>query len=135
MSFQGVHSLAESAPWPTPADLNTDYPSESDAALLQAELCQTLHALVSRLPSRLRRVVVAYYGLAAEPPCSLRQLGKRFGLSHEAVRLSLWAALVWLRHPAHSLVVRQMLGRNTVADYQYADTLAQRWLRRRGGRR
>ncbi len=132
---QGVHSPAESSPRPTPVDLNTDYPDEPDAALLQAELCQTLHALVSRLPPRLRQVVVAYYGLDDEPPCSLRQLGRQLGLSHEAIRLHLWASLVWLRHPGHSLGLRQMLGCNTVADYQLADAAAQRWLRRRGGRR
>ena len=110
-------------------------PDEPDQALLEAEVDQTLHALVQRLPIRLRQVVVAYYGLADEPPCSLRQLGKTLGLSHEAVRLRLWASLVWLRHPGHSLGLRQLLGRNTVADYQLADTAAQRWLRRRGGRR
>ena len=110
-------------------------PDEPDGALLEAEVEQTLHALVQRLPIRLRQVVVAYYGLADEPPCSLRQLGKRLGLSHEAVRLRLWAALVWLRHPAHSLALRRLLGRNSVADYQLADTAAQRWLRRRGSRR
>ena len=51
-------------------------------------------------------------------------------VSHEAVRLRLWAALVWLRHPAHSPPLCQMLGRNTVADYEHADALAQRWLRK-----
>lgn len=116
-----------------PADLQSEV--DPDEALAHAETLQTLHALVSRLPRSLREVVVAYYGLAEEPPCSLRQLGKRLGLSHEAVRLRLWAALVWLRHPAHSLVLRQLLGRNSVADYQVADSAAQAWLRRRGGRR
>jgi RNA polymerase sigma factor (sigma-70 family) len=118
-----------------PPDPLADFPSDLDEALLEAEVDQTLHTLVQHLPIRLRQVVVAYYGLADEPPRSLRQLGKTLGLSHEAVRLRLWAALVWLRHPGHSLALRQMLGRNSVADYQLADTAAQRWLRRRGGRR
>jgi DNA-directed RNA polymerase sigma subunit (sigma70/sigma32) len=96
---------------------------------------RTLDALVNRLPSRLRQVVVAYYGLADEPPCSLRQLGRQLGLSHEAVRLRLFAALVWLRHPAHSLALRQLLDCNSAADYQLADAAAGRWLRRRGGHR
>ena len=43
-------------------------------------------------------------------------------------------ALVWLRHPAHSYALHSLLERHTVADYQAADVLAQRWLRRRGGR-
>ena len=43
-------------------------------------------------------------------------------------------ALVRLRHPAHSQMLRSLLGRHTLADYEAADALAQRWLRRRGGR-
>lgn len=109
--------------------------AEPDEALLQAERVSALHTLVRRLPTTLRQVVIAYYGLGEEPPRSLRQLGRQLGLSHEAVRLRLWAALVWLRHPAHSLALRQMLGCNTVADYQLSDAAAGRWLRRRGGRR
>ncbi len=118
-----------------PADaLAPDWP-EPDAALLQGEALSALHALVERLSPRLREVVVAYYGLGDSPPRSLRQLGARLGLSHEAVRLRLWAALVWLRHPGHSLALRQLLGCNSLADHQQADGLAQAWLRRRGGRR
>jgi RNA polymerase sigma factor (sigma-70 family) len=126
---------AEVAARPIRADLTTEHPDEPDAALLQAETLWTLHALVDQLPPRLRQVVVAYYGLGAEPPRTLRQLGALLGLSHEAVRLRLWAALVWLRHPAHSLALRRLLECNTLADHQLADGLAQAWLRRRGGRR
>lgn len=107
---------------------------ELDEALLQAETRSALHALVGHLPTSLRQVVIAYYGLADQPRRSLRQLGRELGLSHEAVRLRLWAALVWLRHPRHSLALRQLLGHNTVADYESADALAQRFLCRRGGR-
>lgn len=79
--------------------------------------------------------MIAYYGLADEPPQSLRQIGRHVGLSHEAVRLRLWAALVWLRHPAHSLPLRQLLDMNSAIQYQRADDLAQTWLRKRGDRR
>lgn len=110
-------------------------PPEPEVAALQHELQAALCALVGRLPERLRPVVIAYYGLAGAPPQSLRQLARALGCSHEAVRLRLWAALVWLRQPAHSLALRQLLDRNTAADYEHADALAARWLRRRGGRR
>lgn len=120
---------------PPSVDLLANLQAEPDEALLQAERVSALHALVRRLPTALRQVVIAYYGLGDEPPRSLRQLGRQLGLSHEAVRLRLLASLVWLRHPAHSLALRQLLGRNTVADYEHADVLAQRFLRRRGGRR
>ena len=118
------------------AALSTDFADlpEPDAVLVHAETLRTLHALVEKLPPRPRQVVVAYYGLADEPPHSLRQLGRELGLSHEAVRLRLWAALVWLRHPAHSLELRQLLECNSAQDHQLADLAAQAWLRRRGGR-
>jgi hypothetical protein len=44
-------------------------------------------------------------------------------------------ALVWLRQPAHSQELRSLLERNGLHDYEWADQLAQAWLRRRGGRR
>lgn len=126
-----------SRPLPALADLPVDFADvpEPDAALLHAEALSALHALVEKLPPRLREVVVAYYGLGDSPPRSFRELGRELGISHEAVRLHLWAALVWLRHPTHSLGLRQLLDCNSLADHQLADGLAQAWLRRRGGRR
>ena len=112
-------------------------PASPDPAgqLMQAEVQAALYNLLDCLPQRLQRVIVAYYGLQEQLPCSLRQLGRAWGLSHEGVRQQLLAALVWLRHPAHSLTLRQLLDRNTISDYEQADALAQTWLRRRGGRR
>lgn len=108
---------------------------DSDASLLRDEVWCALHVMVDRLPAMLRPIVIAYYGLADEPPRSLRQIGRQMSLSHEAVRLRLWAALVWLRHPAHSLPLRQLLDCNSSTEYERADRLAQVWLRKRGGRR
>jgi len=93
-----------------------------------------LCALLQRLPTRLRRVIVARYGLDGSSPLSYRQLGAFLGLSHERARQLHIEALVWLRHPAHSQTLRSLLHRHTLADYECADALAQRWLRRRGGR-
>jgi RNA polymerase sigma factor (sigma-70 family) len=93
-----------------------------------------LRSLVDSLPIHLRQVVILYYGLQDHPPHSLRQLGHKLGISHEMVRQRLLAALVHLRHPANSLPLRQLLDRNTITDYEYADQLAQAFLRRRGGR-
>jgi len=81
---------------------------------------EALCTLVSRLPDRLRRVLLARYGLDGHPSRSLRQLGAQLGLSHERVRQLEQDALAWLRHPAHSLLLRQQLGKNTVADYRHA---------------
>jgi RNA polymerase sigma factor (sigma-70 family) len=95
---------------------------------------QSLHDLVHRLPQRLRQVVVARYGLDGHPPAFYRQIGATLGLSGERARQLHTEALVWLRHPAHSYVLRSLLDRHTLADYEIADDLAQQWLRRRGGR-
>ena len=119
---------------PLPPLASADQPPDPDATLLGHEVSDTLHALVRQLPAPLRQVVVSYYGLADQPPHTFRQIGRQIGLSHEAVRLRLWAALVWLRHPSHSLPLRQLLDLNTVRQYQHADDLAQAWLRKRGGR-
>ncbi len=96
---------------------------------------QVLHDLVECLPERLQQVAVARYGLDGHPPAIYRQIGATLGLSGERARQLHTEALVWLRHPAHSYVLRSLLGRHTLADYEAADELAQRWLRRRGGRR
>jgi len=123
---------------PPPQECLTPHPPlptvDVDDRLLQGEVYACLHHMVDRLPPYLRQVVVLYYGLDEHPPHSLRQLGKRLGISHEMVRKRLLAALVRLRQPANSLCLRQLLDRNTVAEYQYADKLAQCFLRLRGGR-
>jgi RNA polymerase sigma factor (sigma-70 family) len=93
-----------------------------------------LHRLVRRLPDRLRGIIVARYGLTGQPSATYCQIGSIWGLSGERVRQLHTAALVWLRHPAHSHQVRSLLGRHSRADYQNADCQAQRWLQQRGGR-
>jgi RNA polymerase sigma factor (sigma-70 family) len=92
-----------------------------------------LHALVGELPKRLRRVIVGRYGLGKQPPCTLKELGEELGLSGERVRQLQQEALAWLRHPAHSWHLRQLLGKNTAADYRRA--LAQNAALRRSRRK
>lgn len=78
--------------------------------------------LVSQLPERLRQVIVGRYGLGEDPPCTLQELGKELGLTSERVRQLQQEALAWLRHPAHSWRLRQLVGKNTAADYRRALT-------------
>ena len=91
-----------------------------DESVEQTLIREALLALLSQLPHRLRLVIVARYGLDGHPPHTLRQLGAQLGLSHERIRQLQQDALAWLRHPAHSLRLRQLLGRNTAADYRRA---------------
>jgi RNA polymerase primary sigma factor/RNA polymerase sigma factor len=100
------------APWLQAPDLD----EHIDRVLVH----EALSTLLSRLPDRLRGVIMARYGLDGHPPRSLRQLGAQLGLSHERIRQLEQDALAWLRHPAHSLLLRQRLGKNTAADYRQA---------------
>jgi RNA polymerase sigma factor (sigma-70 family) len=106
------------------------------AAIWEAKAIQgALRALVRRLPPRLEYVVVARYGLNGHSPLFYRQIGAALGLTGERARQLHTEALVWLRHPAHSYLLRSLLERHTLADYESSDAQAQRWLRqRRGGR-
>jgi RNA polymerase sigma factor (sigma-70 family) len=104
------------------------------AGELERKLVQSvLLDLVSQLPDRLRRVIVGRYGLGEDPPCLLKELGKELVLTGERVRQLQQDALAWLRHPAHSWRLRQLVGKNTAADYRRA--LAQNAALRRSRRR
>lgn len=126
---------AQTQAQPPPQEYLTPVPPaadpDPDALLLVHEVHACLQQMVNRLPPHLRQVVVLYYGLDDHPPHSFRQLGRRLHISHEMVRQRLLAALVRLRQPANSLSLRQLLDRNTVADYERAYALTQRYLRRR----
>jgi RNA polymerase sigma factor (sigma-70 family) len=102
--------------------------------LEEVEIRQTLHELVLRLPERLRFVIVAYYGLDGSPGQIYREIGAQLGLCKQRVQQLHVEALVWLRHPAHSQELRSLLQRHSQREYEWADELAQAWLRQRGGR-
>lgn len=108
--------------------------SDLDEHVGRALVYEALSTLLARLPARLRGVIIARYGLDGQPSCSLRQLGTQLGLSHERIRQLEQDALAWLRHPAHSLLLRQRLDKNTVADYRQALTRNTALRRARRGR-
>jgi RNA polymerase sigma factor (sigma-70 family) len=112
------------------------YPVGPDPAWLreQREVERSLQALVKRLPRRLRWVIQNYYGCEGCLAHTFRALGVRLGVCGERIRQLHEEALVWLRQPAHSQELRQLLARHTQAQYELAEQLAQLRLRRRGGR-
>jgi RNA polymerase sigma factor (sigma-70 family) len=117
--------------WPGQVPTSWEEPDPEDW-VEQILILEALGKLVGRLPERLRRVVVARYGLGDQPPRTLKSVGLELGLRRERVRQLQQDALAWLRHPAHSLSLRQFLGRNTVADYRRA--LAENTMLRRARR-
>lgn len=88
--------------------------------VLAWEVHATLYAMVARLPTKQRWIVCAYYGLDGWGGCTLAQLGGRLGCSRQAVHYHLHKALVSLRHPVFSAMLRALLGHNRRADYLQA---------------
>ena len=88
--------------------------------VLAWEVQATLQAMVARLPDKQRWIVCAYYGLDGRGGCTLAQLGGRLGCSRQAVHYHLHKALVSLRHPVFSAMLRALLGRNRRVDYLQA---------------
>lgn len=100
----------------------------------QRELKECLQESVGRLPERLRTVITTYYGLDGKSTKFYREIGAELGVTKQRIQQLHVAALVWLRHPAHSQELREMLQRHSQQEYKWAEEVAQEWLRRRGGR-
>jgi len=114
-------------PPPSAPPADVDPVSASEVCAIQAALLD----LVARLPHHLRAIVVAHYGLGDEPPASFRSIGARLGLTKQRIHQLHVEALIWLRQPAHSQLLRSLLDRHTLADYEQAEALAQAWRRQR----
>ena len=99
----------------------------------QLLVCEALYACVDRLPDRLKTIIVFRYGLDGHPLRTLGQLGVELGVSYERVRQLQQDALAWLRHPARSSRLRQLVDKNRAVDYRHA--LAQNAAMRRSRRR
>ena len=110
------------------------YTPDLDEWLDQLLTYQALYATVARLPDRLKQVIVFRYGLAGHPLRTLKQLGTELGITYERVRQLQQDALAWLRQPARSSRLRQLVDKNTATDYRQAlaSNAALRRSRRRG---
>lgn len=119
---------------------NTSQPSEPGELpdltqqLYRAQVQAELHRLVAKLPPRLRRVVVAHYGLAgSNPPESFAAIGSTLGVTRQRVQQLHVEALLWLAQPAHSLALRRLLERNQRRDYQQFASRQRKLFRTRRG--
>lgn len=96
---------------------------------------EMLHRLVAALPRRRwREVIVTHYGLGGHPPQTLTEMARAWGVSPQRIFQLRTEALLWLGHPARSLALRQLLDRNTVADYRAYLARQRRWQRMKRGR-
>jgi RNA polymerase sigma factor (sigma-70 family) len=95
-------------------------PAEPLLDVLEWEVETVLGTLVEQLPAKQRLVVRAYYGLDGRGGRTLAQVGQQLGCTRQAVHYHLHKALVSLRHPVFSAVLRALLGRNRREDYLQA---------------
>ena len=109
--------------------------STAEDALWWEQVCATLAEMVTRLPDPLQEVVVAYYGLGGEPPCTLATIGRWYDVTGEMVRVWRNEALVQLRMPLFSTPLRQLCDQDTRQAYARAQTLNGAWLGRRRRRK
>jgi RNA polymerase sporulation-specific sigma factor len=109
--------LAEREQWSARTPATVASYVDPQVEVLAWEVEATLYAMVERLPAKQRWVVCTYYGLDGWGGCTLAQLGSRLGCSRQAVHYHLRKALLRLRHPAFSLLLRAMLGYNRRLDY------------------
>lgn len=88
--------------------------------VLVREVESVLRVMVAHLPVKQGWIVSAYYGLDDQGGCTLKQLGQQLGCTRQAVHYHLRQALLRLRHPAFSALLRALLGLNRRADYRRA---------------
>ncbi|MFQ5861243.1 MAG: sigma-70 family RNA polymerase sigma factor [Dehalococcoidia bacterium] len=124
---------------PHPQELLTPHPPQEapdlDEQAEEALVHGALHRLVARLPRPLDYVIVTRYGLYGRPPQTFTTIGQALGVTRQRAHQLHTEALLWLAHPAHSLALRKLLDRNTVADYQVYLARLRTWLRARRGLR
>lgn len=94
-------------------------------------IAEALREVVAHLPYRLYVVIVARYGLHGEAPHTFAAIGRMLGVTRQRAHQLHVEALLWLAHPAHSVALRRLVDRNTVADYQAYLRCQRDWLRTR----
>lgn len=115
-AVHGAEKEEEAVLIPVLPALSVDPRTEVQAGEVQTALC----AMVARLPGLQRWVVCTYYGLDGRGGCTLAELGRRRGCSRQAIHYHLRKALIALRHPAFSALLRALLDRNSRAAYRDA---------------
>jgi RNA polymerase sigma factor (sigma-70 family) len=104
-------------------------PTEALEELERLLVCDTLYDLVCELPCRLAYVIVARYGLTGEPPQPWPVIAEGLRVTRQRVQQLHTEAILWLAHPAYSLQLRQLVGRNRVADYRAYHARLHAWQR------
>ena len=111
-------------------------PVDAAAALvMEDEIRRALWEAVDRLPERLRRVIIAVYGLDGAEPQTMASLGREWGFCGEWIRRLRNDALLLLRLPAFSANLRELCEQETRESYLRTQRMNREWLRQRNWRR
>jgi RNA polymerase sigma factor (sigma-70 family) len=111
-----------------------DCPLDSEQVVGEVEhrlVCDALYDLIGSLPRRLAYVIVARYGLTSDAPQTWLAIAQTLHVTRQRVQQLHAEALLWLAHPSHSLQLRQLVGRHTVADYRAYLLRLRTWQRAR----
>ena len=100
-----------------------------------SEVHQVLREAVSRLPERLRQVIIIAYGLDGEAPRTLIEIGEQFGVSREMARYWRNDGLLLLRLPAFSGRLRHLCDQDSRVAYARTQALNRAWLQQKRGSR
>ena len=95
------------------------------------QVTEALAEAVAHLPDRLRQVICAAYGLDGNTPCTLRAIGREYGVSGEMARYWRNKALLLLRLAAFSGRLRQLCDQDSRAAYARTRALNRAWMRQR----
>lgn len=104
-------------------------PGQAEAAWQEQQVQLSLREELECLPLRLRKLIVAHYGLDGTGGRSLAEIGREWGLSRERVRQLRNNALVLLRLPALSQPLRGLCEQDSRAAYRRALALNRAWQR------
>ena len=123
-----AHISLSRAGWSVPPYSPLD-PTEALGEVDRFWVCEALYDLVCQLPCRLAYIIVARYGLTGDPPQPWPVIAEGLRVTWQRVQQLHTEAILWLAHPAYSLKLRQLVGRNTVADYQAYQARLRAWQR------
>jgi RNA polymerase sigma factor (sigma-70 family) len=114
-----------------------DPAAQAAAVVHQAAVQAAVGEALRCLSPQLRQVLVASYGLDGQPPRSLADLGRQYGVTRACVWQWRQKALVRLRVPAISGRLRRLCDQDQRPAYQRDQALNRAWRRRQrhGGRR
>ncbi|MCJ7702579.1 MAG: sigma-70 family RNA polymerase sigma factor [Anaerolineales bacterium] len=103
----------------------------AEAVCQAGQIQQALLETVARLPGRLKTVIVWVYGLDGQPPRTMADLGREWGLTRERIRQLRNDALTLLRLPSNSAELRDLCEQQSRQAYRRAQELNTFWLGRR----